>query len=132
MATFITSEKNKRKLCDEEKHIYENNGVNSSKTKLYWHCERFYKGRRARIRTIFNSSIPEVIFSTGYHNHSASAHVNARKTVNSIKSELMRTGTVSSLEIIATAEQNLDEEARSLMQTIPKLSRNIRNWRQHA
>ena len=47
MATFITSKMNKRKVCDEKNHIYEKNGVNSSKTKIYWRCERFYKGCRA-------------------------------------------------------------------------------------
>ncbi|CAI9729901.1 Hypothetical predicted protein [Octopus vulgaris] len=49
-----------------------------------------------------------------------------------MKSEVMRTGTVSSPEVIATAVQNLDEEAQSLLQAIPRLSRNIRNWRQRA
>ena len=48
-----------------------------------------------------------------------------------MKSEVMRTGTVSTREVIANAVQNLDE-ARSQLQTIPGLSRNIRNWRQHS
>uniref|UniRef100_A0A0L8GFH2 MULE transposase domain-containing protein n=1 Tax=Octopus bimaculoides TaxID=37653 RepID=A0A0L8GFH2_OCTBM len=48
-----------------------------------------------------------------------------------MKSEVMKTGTVSSREVIATVVRNLDKEAQSLLQTIPGLSRNIRNWRQH-
>ena len=101
MATFITSEKNRRKLSDEENCIYEKNGVNNSKTKIYWRCERFYDGCKARLHTTFNYSIPEVIHSNGFHNHPAnSAHVDARKAVNSVKSDLMRMCTVSSREVI--------------------------------
>ena len=44
----------------------------------------------------------------------------------------MRIGTVSTREVIANAVQNLDEEAQSQLQTIPGLSRKIRNWRQHS
>ena len=114
MATFITSEKNKRKLCDEGNYIYEKYVDNSSKTKTYWRCERFYKGCRARIHTAFNCTEPEVILSTGSHNHPAnSASVNTRKAVSLTKSEVMRTGTVSTREVIANAVQNLDEEAQS-------------------
>ena len=131
MATFITSEKNKRKLCDEENYIYEKNGVNNSKTKIYWRCERFYDGCKARLHTTFNYSIPEVIHSNGSHNHPAnSAHVNARKAVNSMKSDVMIMFTVSLREVISTTLQNLDEEAQSFLPTLPGLSRNIRNWRQ--
>ncbi|CAI9720057.1 Hypothetical predicted protein [Octopus vulgaris] len=90
----------------------------------------FYNGCRARPHTTFNSSTPEVIFSTGSHNHCA--HVNARKAVHSTKSEVMRTSIVSSRKVIATAVQNVDEEAQSLLQAIPRLSRNIHNWRQQA
>ena len=64
-ATFITSEKNKLKLCDEENYIYEKHGHNSRKTKTYWRCERFYKGCRARLHTSYSCSEPEVIFSLG-------------------------------------------------------------------
>ena len=133
MATFLSSKKNKRKLCDEENYIYEKHADNSRKTKTYWRCEHFYKGCRARIHTTFNCTEPEVILSTGSHNHPANnASINTRKAVSLMKSEVMRTGTVSTREVIANGVQNLDKEAQSQLQTISGLARNIRNWRQHS
>ena len=132
MATFILSEKGRRKLCDKENYIYEKHTDSRSKTKIYWRCEQFYKGCRARIHTTFNCSEPEVILSTGSHNHSSSnARVNTRKVVSLIKSQVMRTGTVSTREVVADPEQDLGEEAQSQIETIPGLARNVHNWRQH-
>ena len=65
MATFISSEKNKRKLCDEENYIYEKHADNSRETKIYWRCEHFYKGCRARIHTTFNLFI-SVLYKSNF------------------------------------------------------------------
>lgn len=49
-----------------------------------------------------------------------------------MKSEVMRTGLISTRDMIANGVQNIDDEAQSPLQDIPGLSHTIRNWKQHS
>ena len=67
------------------------------------------------------------------HSHTASgAKIEARKVVNSMPETIASGRATSSIELIAIATQQLGEEAKSQMQSVPTLSRSIRNWRQSA
>ena len=83
---FITSEKRKRKLCDEENYVYEKHRDNPAKTKTYWRRELFYQGCRARIHTPCNCDEPTLLYSSGEHTHAASqSALEARVAVSAMR-----------------------------------------------
>lgn len=128
---FIRSEKGKQKLCDESNYIYEKHQSNPSKTKTYWRCEQFYKGCKARIHTPYDCDVPEIIFTSGNHNHpGSSSMVEVRSAITNLKEDIHTRGVVtSSREVIASTVDRLSEEARSQLPSTSTISRSIHNWR---
>ena len=130
---YIISEKKKKKLCDEENYVYEKHRDNPAKTKTYWRCELFYQGCKARIHTPCNCNEPTLLYSAGKHTHAASqAAVEARVSVSAMRDAVHSGCGSSTRNIIASATQPLDENAKSQLQNVSSLSRNIQNWRRTA
>ena len=129
MASFIRSERNKRKLIDEENYVYDKHVEYDTKT--YWRCELFYKGGcRARVHTTSGCDSGEITFRSGVHQHpSNSAAVNAKKTVSSMKDQIYINGTISTREVMSSTLQFCDENSKSELPATETISRNIRNWR---
>lgn len=127
---YITSEKKKKKLCDEENYVYEKHRDNPAKTKTYWRCELFYQGCKARIHTPCNCNEPTLLYSSGNHTHPASkAAVDARVAVSEMRDAIHGGSGSSTRDIIASATQSLDENAKSKLQNVSSLSRSIQSWR---
>lgn len=113
---FIISQKNKKKLIDENNYVYEEHKHDLKKT--YWRCECFYKGCKARVHT--SNTCSDIIHSSGSHNHPASAaSIAARKSVNTMKHSIHKSRTVPTREAIATAVAGLSTEAQAQLPNVP-------------
>ena len=130
---FIIIEKGKKKIYDESNYIYEKHQDNSTKKKTYWRCEHFYKGCKARIHATFDCDVPEIIFRSGSHMHpGSSVMVEAHSAMRNLREKIHAEVATSSRAVIASAVDQLSEEAKSKLPSMSTISRSVQNWRHNS